>query len=198
MWCASCWGRHVCRTSRTCRTCRTMGVPPRITIAASNQNSKTTHGVSRHRLNPTGKSYLLPRIIAYTAYCGLFGLLPRLAAQARKPTLPSSPNAHGTANHPWGMPPPLNPTGKSYLRPRIIAYTAYSGLFGLLPRLADQARKPNQPSSPNAHGTANRSSSTRGGASSGLFCFFVFVFCFFRSHESFLDQAFQGGYLSPE
>ena len=55
------------------------------------RTAKPPSGVSRHRLTPTGKSYLLPRIIAYTAYCGLFGLLPHLANQACKPSQPSSP-----------------------------------------------------------------------------------------------------------
>ena len=78
------------------------GCAAKINRSGKFTRAETTLGVSRHRLTPTGKSYLLPRIIAYTAYSGLFGLLPRLAAQARKPNQPLSPNAHDTINRTGG------------------------------------------------------------------------------------------------
>ena len=69
------------------------GCAAKINRSGKFTRAETTLGVCRHRLTPTGKSYLLPRIIAYTAYCGLFGLLPVL------PTKPASPISH-QANRP--------------------------------------------------------------------------------------------------
>ena len=63
---------------------------------------RKTPGVCFHPLNPTGKSYLLPRIIAYTAYCPVC-----LANQARKP------NTHGTVNRNGNSPSQNHPAGYS-------------------------------------------------------------------------------------
>ena len=61
---------------------------------------RKTPGVCFHPLNPTGKSYLLPRIIAYTAYCPVL------------PTKPASPTPTAQL-HPGrtALPPKKSPRG---------------------------------------------------------------------------------------
>ena len=66
--------------------------------------TKNTPGVCFHPLNPTGKSYLLPRIIAYSAYC------PALPQQ------PASPISHQA----------LTPTANGRLFPSLSAGTTSS------------------------------------------------------------------------